>query len=195
MGTVKRISFAGAICAALYLANFASAQKATQWVPTKSILEKLSAPTSIGAYEIRSPKGYEAKTREGGNGFKMTLWFGPQRANGTRAGLTLVVMPEPPTDVKPTLEELMRLALEDQKGLRTEWKVSPSERGDINGIRFMRAYWSGASRQYKQSLRGFIYVAQVGKRFVQIGGQDVEPYQKETLPLVEAATMTFKKRE
>ena len=77
---------------------------------------------------------------------------------------------------------------------RTNWSQTATERGKVNGLDFLRVRWSGAEKTKGSNMHGFIYVAQDGLNFIQIGSQDIEPHHEQSLKLAEAAVLTIKKR-
>ena len=71
-------------------------------------------------------------------------------------------------------------------------KQKPPETGEINGLSFTRIYWTGMHTVANRGMRGFVYVAKDGSKFIRISSQDMdEPAGEESIQLAEAATMTF----
>ena len=64
----------------------------------------------------------------------------------------------------------------------------------ISGMNFVRIRWEGTAPTRKSDMRGFVYVAVDGDTIVQIASRDVTPGTAKTLPLAEAAVLTFKKK-
>ena len=72
-------------------------------------------------------------------------------------------------------------------------KQSEIERGQIDGLTFVRAHWEGTERTTKYKMRGFIYVAAAGPGMIYISSKDTAPEHLQSLPLAEAAALTFRK--
>jgi hypothetical protein len=97
------------------------------------------------------------------------------------------------------LEDLLEGALEGVKIKREDPVIGEMERGTINGEPFIRAQWSGISRNdSRPELRdkrfhGLFYMGMFGNQVVQILFQDTEPDHAESLKLGEAALASFRK--
>ncbi len=167
--------------------------KLPDWKPNQLHLDRLDAARSVDEFLIRPPKGYIAATRIGPFGSEATGWAGPPRGNGTRPQVMLLWAKLPPEELKKysleqMLDELVAgLALE-----RENWQRTPPEKGMINGVVFVRTRWSGKDRSLNHKLHGFVYVALLGEKVVQLSSQDVEPHHQEALELAESSALTFK---
>jgi hypothetical protein len=72
-------------------------------------------------------------------------------------------------------------------------ETSP-ERGQINGLTFMRVYWSGTDADKQRKRHGAMYAGKDGSTLIFISSQDVEPHHERALKLAETAALTFKKK-
>ncbi len=97
------------------------------------------------------------------------------------------------------LEDLLEGALEGVKIKREDPVIGEMERGTINGEPFIRAQWSGISRNdSRPELRdkrfhGLFYMGMFGNQVVQILYQDTEPDHAESLKLGEASVASLRK--
>ena len=74
---------------------------------------------------------------------------------------------------------------------RSNWTQTSPERGQLNGLTFVRAHFSG-DKEGKRN--GFMYVAKDGSTVIQITSQDAEPHHEHALKLAEAAALTFQRK-
>lgn len=165
------------------------------WKANAALLSKLGAEFTIDGYAIRPPRGYKMVSQKSGV-MQANLWKGDVRDNGTAPGLVLLVSTPPPGEKKlPTIEQALDMYLADIERNRKEWQRTKAERGTVNGLTFVRARWSGTDLQRGFPVNGFGYVFTDGKAYYTIGGQDIRPNGVTTLPLLEAAALTFRKVE
>jgi len=85
--------------------------------------------------------------------------------------------------------------INDPKSQYENWEQTNTETGTVNGFRMARVYWSGTSKKSGYETHGFVYVFTDGKIYYALNGQDHEPYNDQTLPLIETAALSFNRKE
>jgi predicted Zn finger-like uncharacterized protein len=168
--------------------------KGADWRPEAAMLDRLAPETTVEGYRVRPPKGYTLKVMQ-----KVTSkgygWAGPRGAGGTHSQFLIsVASPLPAEYANLTLEQMLdrmmkAVELRNAQG----WTRTPTERGQINGLPFVRTYWSGFSSTLGRKMHGFWYLTRDGQTLVMLMSQDAEPGHEEPLKLAEAAALTFKK--
>jgi hypothetical protein len=180
----------------MLLNTAASVSLATaQWTPKSELIAKLTKEETIDQYKIRIPENFSVHTRTGDpriiSGY---IWVGKKHADGVEPHLMLTIASPPKEELeKLTLPYSLATFLAPIEKRRANWKQSTPEEGLIGGIKFIRTYWEGAEPKSGRSFHGFNYVAIDGERVINLSSQDSDPHYKETLPLTEAAVLTFKK--
>jgi len=188
----SQLRLAGTIVVAMVtVSGVCAAPKA--WVPNRTLQAKLAAVQRAGAFELQPPADYELQTHPAPHGAALEAWVSAPRPDGTRCYLMLLTLHGPAGGKKYKLQEVENKMLAGVRRRRSSWKQSPSESGTINGVSFIRTYWKGADAQTGQMMHGFSYVARDGSGFLQLSSQDVEPYNTETLPLMEASALTVRR--
>lgn len=167
----------------------------TKWVPDRAHLAKLAPAARISSYLIQPPRGYTFNTRPGPGGTYADAWVGPTHADGTRSYLMVVfLVPSAGDRQNDTLAQGSAKMLAGVQRRRKNWKQSPTQRGSVHGITFLRTYWQGTDIASGKPMYGFSYFAKYGNTFLQISSQDVVPYQTRDLPIAEASALTFRKQ-
>lgn len=159
------------------------------WKPDEKLVGQLASPAKVEGYQVRPPKGYTltlAPPREELKGF---AWSGPLRDDKTAPQFIIVITPRGPSN----LEQILDKFLESVKARRVNWTETKHESGKINGLSFVRKYWTGTEPSKQWKMRGFMYLALDGSNYIQISSQDVEPHHEQALKLAEAAAFTFQK--
>ncbi len=171
------------------------------WQPDPTLLDQLAPAAVVEAYEVRPPKGYGLLRPPAPPGGRFFFWMGPQRFDPTGEkkrgqatfGITLSTLP--PAEAKETtLEKFLDMGLGVYKERLTGWSQRATERGQINGLSFLRVRWSGVESTKGLRIHGFKYMTQDGQNYVGVHCDDVEPYHVETLKLAETAAHSFRKR-
>jgi hypothetical protein len=165
------------------------------WKPDATFLEQLEPIADVDEYQVRPPQGYSFSpppaTPPGVKGF---AWKGAQREDQTAPQLMIGLVSRPPEEVNVTVEQYLDNMLEGVKRRRTNWTQTSPERGQVNGLTFVRARWSGTEPERQSKMHGFMYVAKDGSTFIHISSQDLEPHHEQALMLAEIAALTFKKK-
>ena len=165
----------------------------SSWAPEPSLLEQLDAESAGSGFTIRPPRGYQLIKQTGPNGSHVFGWKGGQRPDGVSPYLMVSVAPIPPGEHSAEgLEQALDAFLGGVQRRRTSWARTPTERGHIGALEFVRATWSGVEPSRNIKMHGFSYVTATGEAIVQISSQDVDPGDETTLKLAEASALTFK---
>lgn len=167
------------------------------WQPDAALLEQLDSPKDLGGYEMRVPKGYTQLPEPAGApaGTRVFGWAGVTRPNGTAPTVIgMLISPPPAQAEKTSMEEFLQKALNGVKRRRENWTQTTAESGQINGLTFLRARWSGTDPAKNLKMHGFMYVARDGTTFIQLASQDIDPNHEPPLKLAETAILTFKKK-
>jgi hypothetical protein len=167
------------------------------WEPDAKLLQKLGPMATVEEFQVRPPKGYSVSPPppNAPAGMKGFAWAGALRDDKTAPQFMIVLQSPPPGEAKNmTLEQYLDKMLEGVKGRRTNWTQTPPERGQSNGLTFVRAYWTGTEPEKHWKMHGFMYVTKDASKFIHLTSQDVEPNHEQALKLAETAALTFKKR-
>jgi hypothetical protein len=166
------------------------------WEPDAKLLEELGPMTTVDDYQVRPPKGYSlnppAPNTTGA--IRAYYWTGTPREDKTAPYLLITLVSSPPGEAKErTLEKELNELLEGFHRRRSNWTQTSPERGQVNGMTFVRSYWSGIDPESQAKMHGFMYATRDGSTFIHLSSQDVEPHRAHTLKLAEAAVLTLKK--
>lgn len=162
------------------------------WLPESSMESLLAAPEILEGVSIRPPTGYEGMIPPGAPpGVFVKGWRGEARPDNTSPSIQLNIFSPPATVTLPDADTAMRKMLNGIKRNRNNWTESEVTRGTIQGIEFLRATWSGESKQGGVPMRGVMYVTMQDDKVIQMSSQDVEPFAEETLKLAESSLRTF----
>ncbi len=178
----------------LPVSQAADERKLPKWLPDKTQLTLLEVGSKVGRYQLRAPKGYQPQARPAYATLTGCTWTGTARDDNSRPYLMLLIFTPPAgAEDRFTLEQLFAQMLSTLSMKRDKWQQSPTEAGLVNGMMFLRAYWAGIDKDSGHPMKGFCYMAQDGKTFVQLSSQEYEPHDKTALPLAEAAALTLQK--
>lgn len=164
------------------------------WTPSRAYLSQLAATTKVGAYQLRPPKGYTRQHTSGPDQAQVVGWVSSPRPNGVRSYLMLAVVNVPKAPAKKySVEQILNKFLQGiQRSRGKDWRRTATEHGQIGGLAFVRARWSGTEPKGGFKMHGFNYVGLVDGHIIQLSSQDIEPHYQEPLALAEAAALTFK---
>jgi hypothetical protein len=173
------------------------ASTAGGWQPTPALLKQLAAPYSLGDYTIRPPKGYDLEEKQDEQStliLQISQWIGEKRTDDSQPVLSVFIISPQPGYHPPSDEEILAIFQKFIKADLKDYVQSPLTAGHIRDMDFTRAYWKGTDRESSQAAHGFTYTAVDSRIAILIIAQDIEPYNKTTLPLVEAAAETFQRQ-
>jgi hypothetical protein len=177
------------ILCGLFLAQTLYGQKPGKppvWKSNEALVDQLDSAKEIEGFLINPPKGYSWLAQPGPEGSKITGWSGVMRPDKTRAQLLVLTVTLPREELKKyNLEQILDELVASTGQQRKNWQRTPTEKGLINGLIFVRTFWSGTDI-------GLGYVTLVGEKIIQLSSQDVEPHHKEALELAESSVFTFK---
>ena len=182
----------------------ASPPTSGDWHPASNLVSSLGGEVVFGAYAMRVPEGYsevspppEIVAQQQSHGFDSHVYFTDKRSNGTRAGLyTTVATPPPGMAGALPLDEALQGAMAQKKHQWHDFVESKPEQGQMSGLTFERAYFKGiySGPTSTRLAHGFAYVTEDVGKIISIVAEDSEPYSGQTLPVAEAATLTFHKQ-
>ena len=145
------------------------------WKPMPKMLRYLVRPTRVWKYTMQPPTGYTPRQTQQARLLAYN-WHGQAAKTGITPNVSLALAPTPLRNGKPyTAEQLVASALASLKRGHDAWTQTPVEQGQINGISFARAYWTGTERQLKRKLRGVAYMAVDGLTVISLQSQDIAP--------------------
>ncbi len=174
-----------------------AAKKLPVWSPRPAAAVHLDSERTLSNWRIRPPKGYVfLQKADGAN--QVYILQGDMRANGSSpiirvmTGQILGTQKKTHTDIE--VMESYIIQLHHHYG---NWKATEPEFGLIQGRRFIRRRWTGSEAipggGGSAALHGALYLTVDGKQFHSVAIQDVDPGSTTTLPLMEAAALTFHK--
>lgn len=164
---------------------------AKEWTPDPSMQAKLTGEQQAGMFTIRAPKGWIRQEKDGSNGETGVAWVTEPRTDASHCYMMLTYEPALQGDTRP-LDELIQDYIPDAAKGKSDFVVTPPQDGTISGTAFARVYWKGTGRDGRK-MHGFIYTSHFGDVIVEINSQDLDTYRTRTLPLAEAAAMTFRR--
>ena len=160
-------------------------------------------PTQIGEYTIRLPKGYSEVApppeiiSQRQHGYNNHLYSGDRRIDGTAASLGLSIATPPPGIMgKLSLDEALEGTLRQKKRQWRNFTEGPKQLSQINGLTFKWVRFGGLVSGNIGTRRaiGLDYVAIDGRNIINIQAEDVEVFNKQSIPLFEMAVSTFHRR-
>jgi hypothetical protein len=171
---------------------------AGSWEPDKALLDQLEPYQDVEGYQIRLPKGYNPMqmpiTPPAGTRF--LSWLGPKH-NGSACVVQGVLSTIPAGETKNNLTNAIAGAENTLKAQWRDWQQTPPEKGQVNGLSFLRVRNQGVIAQMGalmgKKVRGFLYAAQDGPTQILLTGLCAEE-DAEALKLAEAAVLTFRKK-
>ena len=195
-----------AVCAlpSLCAAQTTQSSAPAVWKPDPKLLAQLGPEVTVGDYKIRPPQGYtlqpEPQIRDPSNLFtcKTYKYKSQTRADGSRAILLVVFETAHPNTPISTVQQSINLWSQGIKNALKNCATSPAEQGFIAELPFVRDYYTATNPQSGQMLHGFTYIMLDGNTTIHLVAADnlagdKKPYSIDTLPLAEAAALTFRK--
>jgi hypothetical protein len=167
------------------------------WLPRAQLFDKLGPEQIIGKLRLRPPANYTFVDWSN-HSPKSLIWAGPDKNGETFATLSIMAMPNSAVGQKRDLEAAFGTTLAEIEKRRSTWTCSDPETGRIGNLEFIRARWDGVCKTGRKELigkhlHGVVYVAWDAEEVIQIMLEDVEPFWEESLPVCEAAALTFRK--
>ena len=172
------------------------------WHQDPALRQQLASESHIEGFALRPPQGYmlgqHDENRQTDNVF-LFIWTGLARTDGSAPELHVQLTKLKPRVVElQTLDDRLDVLLGSMKQ-GAPWLVfSPFQHGLVNDVPFVRVYYKTGpdAPEGHPITHGFIYKATSNdaKWLITIIGRDVEPYNDQTVPLLEASTLTFHKQ-
>ena len=178
------------------------------WKRDPSLIKNLASETQIKrtaqttGYAFRLPEGYSEAApppeivAQRQNGFDNHVYGLTRRSDGTAATLALSVATPPPGMVGTlTLTDALEGTLAQKKHQWRFFTECAAQSGLIDGLSFKRVYFKGlvSGAAGSRMAHGFAYVAIDGSNIVSFQAEDAEPYNEQSLPLTQAAVLTFRR--
>ncbi len=170
------------------------------WQPDPKQLALLNSPAICGGYTWQPPISFAPVGLPAGAqppaGVLFYGFAGPYNSDGTRPSLIVTLLPIPATERERSLDSIFREMLGSKVGRWTAVTQTQPKVGKIGTIIFERAYFKGDVTGPSGPIpeQGFVYAALDRGTAIGISAQDVRPYSSRSLPLAEAAVLTFKPR-
>lgn len=173
------------------------------WQTASALLDQLEPYQDVEDYEVRVPKGYEAKeTPPFGPIKKQITWLGKQRPDKPRPSLYILMCKTSPEEVASTSrEKLFGMALPSRDERGSDWQQTQPETGQVGGLTFWATQWQGTIRSTDvlgttKSLdcRGIVYAVKGSDIFVVLAIQGANRDDEETMKLLTTAVLTFRKK-
>ncbi|NQU23203.1 MAG: hypothetical protein HQ567_18140 [Candidatus Nealsonbacteria bacterium] len=168
------------------------------WSPGPDDIERLSPPVELSGFTIRPPRGFKlVKDDLASSG--LIFWRGPIRDDETYAYFMVIITTLSEEDSKLPLETILDDVVAGVRQRRREWTRTATERGNVNGLTFVRTRWSGVATSAARKglagrqMHGFVYLTVDDTNAVQILCHDVEPGHAKALKAGEAAALTIRK--
>jgi hypothetical protein len=173
---------------------------ADSWKPDPALIGSLAKEIQVGGYSFRLPEGYSEvepspdviALRQ--RGFNSHVYGGRRRSDGTAATFGLTVATPPPGMTGTlSLDDALDGTLAQKKHQWQNFTESATQDGQIDGLTFKRVYFKGlvSGAAGTRMAHGLAYVTTDGKNIISFQAEDAEPYNDETIPIAQAAVLTF----
>ena len=162
-------------------------------------LRELGSAVSIEGYVVRPPQGYERFEMSlpgAPPGMQVLPWRGVEREDGSIPVFTvqLALRPADATGPGETASAGLRAAIQGMSSRFSGLQSSAEEKGHVGETEFVRTRFSGTETNSGHKFHGFMYVGLDDRAAYFITGMDVEPHHTQSLPIMEAAAMTFSRK-
>jgi hypothetical protein len=158
--------------------------------------EEVLVPRNPG-YSFRPPKAYLQSpldlSPEAATFLSGARWESPARPDGSVTRLLIMMGKAQPGEALPPLGDFAADVLGTRSNMVGPLQKGQLEYGKIAGLVFARQRWQARHPVSGLVTHGFVYVARDGLQEVAIDTQDIEPHATATLPLAEAAALTFRR--
>lgn len=145
--------------------------KETVWRPDAKLLRYVGRQMPVLSYSLQPPASYTLHQihRDGQISY---IWQGAGTSFAPNLAIAIAAIPLRDSK-KITADQLLTNALNTLHRGYSDWTQTESEHGQINGLSFVRAYWTGTNQ--KQKRRGVSYVALDGSNALSLLSQDKVP--------------------
>lgn len=199
LAVIALISFSNTICFTSAEPKKSASTSSADWRPNPAYLKQLVSPVKVGMYNVSPPAGFtlEHKQRQNATATEdRYTWRGNIRADGTDPKFIVSLFELKPGVTKnQTAEESLSSNLDAMHSNEKPYVHTSIQSGRVSGLSFVRAYWKRdpSDTSNGKKYHGFSYQYQQGATTIVIIGEDTEPYQKDTLDLMESAALTLHK--
>lgn len=198
MPTHLKLAFASLVlliaCAPACIAD--DTPKLPTWKPDPKIVAGLGPDYTLYGSAIRFPQTFTLKyTKEDGK-TDIRIWDGFEYENGFHAELLILCVPLNGRELAPdqlliVQGELLKLGREGLASQFDDWIQSSTEHGQVNTQLFDRLYFKAFDQRVLKEIHGFVYTTATDKCVYGFFTADTEPYNKMSLPVLEASVLTF----
>ena len=167
------------------------------WVPDPALLSRLGPEVQMDGFSIRPPQGctFTQTAAEDAQNTLVRYKWRQERQDGSSMVFSVHVgRAKPGSELEPDAEAALQGLVDHNGADYQDYAHSNIETGEIGGVPFARAYWKGVSPPDSPQQHGLFYLTSSKQVNVTIHGTDSEPSDKRTLPLCEAAALTFRLR-
>ena len=91
-----------------------------------------------------------------------------------------------------TSEQALQRFLRESQGKYGDWRGSPPERVQVNGLPFVHADWSGKEKKAGRNMHGFYYVFVETNQIVVLTSQEFDSGEAD-LKVADASALTFRR--
>ena len=165
--------------------------------PSAAFAARLRLEVAMNGYGIQPPLGYTLTQRRQvslTSAGTVYLWSGPPRPDGTVPTLQVVIAQDDSTlSTHSTSAKTTQMALDAMQDNHSHVSESPVTSCTLGGLPFSRGDWSGTGQKTGKVYRGSEYWLVSPSSIVQLSTHDAVPYDRTTLPLLQASILTFRK--
>jgi thiol-disulfide isomerase/thioredoxin len=144
-----------------------------RWQPGSNAFAQLGEEVAVGPYRVRPPKDYILEKLPAEAGGETYRWKGPAPPDRAAPVFEVSLSPAPPArDLEALLEKEVQAIPAPR---RLGFSCGLAERGEVNGLIFVRARWSIHERPQKWAGSGVIYLAFDRDRLVRMSYREIMP--------------------
>ena len=167
------------------------------WEPYPKFLDQLDPYQDVGDYQIRLPKGYEKSSRQipqpNPTGMKMYQWA-LRRADESVAAITVFIETSPMPQLYARSAENQIADLSEAGQGDSDWQQKPIRVGHIQWHNLCEKEFAVRGKWKDKKTFQFCYVSKDSGTLITILARDEEPHNQESLKLLNAAVLTFRKK-
>jgi hypothetical protein len=168
------------------------------WQPSQALADELGPPQEIEDYRVRVPKGFERMKDPPGAPpeTRVFAFAGPRRGDNSRPTLVLALMKLRPEVAAATLDNALEtvLAGDPKSGpVFTPKKIEWGKLGDLTVVRSRLDVMPGQASSDGKT-QAFLYVCRDSGSLISIRASDIEPHNRQSLRLCNAAALTFQRK-
>lgn len=169
-----------------------------RWSPDPAAVAQLGESVGLDHFRLRQPPGYAARPKVVGTRHSLSL-KGPQRPGRGSPALILELRPLEAREKEMSLEQVLEGELTFFKNVQAATLPNMThtaiERGQLNGMTFVRSRFTSDSPRPGEKAHGLMYLSVQDQTVVSVTALDGEPESKTTLKLLEASAQTLQRSE